>query len=70
MVPDHEYHVVELNTIPAGLYWDLIAMFGPMDDFTNTLFKRRWFLKGMKLHFHDERDHLMFLLKYADGKIK
>ena len=39
--------------------------FGMPDDFTTTLFKRRWFIRGMKLHFYDERDHLMFLLKYG-----
>jgi hypothetical protein len=65
MEPEHEYHVVELNGFPPGLYWELYGMFGMPDDFTTTLFKRRWFIRGMKLHFYDERDHLMFLLKYG-----
>lgn len=68
MEPEHEYHIVELNYYPPDLYQRLCEIFGPSDDFTNTLLKRRWFFLGKKLHFYNEKDHLMFLLKYGDAR--
>ena len=51
----HEYHVVELSTIPRNLREWMTENFGPEQD--------RWFLWHNKIYFKEERDYFWFELK-------
>jgi hypothetical protein len=54
---DYEYHVVELHSITHEVISWLNKQFGPPTG--------RWWISHYKVYFKDERDHLMFLLRWA-----
>lgn len=54
----HEYHVIEMNTIPSTLVDWLVEMFGPPN-------KRKWFIRHPNIYFYNESDHMMFLVRWS-----
>ena len=58
---DHDYHGVELDVWskpPAEMFEWLQTKFGPGDG-------NRWFYRSGTVYFADQRDHMMFLLRWA-----
>ena len=58
---NHDYHGVELDlegAIPTDLFEWLQSQFGPGDG-------DRWFYKHPTVYFVNQRDHMMFLLRWA-----
>ena len=51
----HEYHVVELGSMPSNLREWLAENFGPYGE--------RWFINHNKIYFRNERDYIWFELK-------
>ena len=54
---DHEYHCVELRSIPTWMLVEMVEFFGPAG--------KKWFCKGDKIYFYDQKDHMMFLLRWS-----
>lgn len=52
---EHEYHVVELSTMPSNLFEWMEENFGPSGQ--------RWFIRHNKIYFKHERDYFWFELK-------
>jgi hypothetical protein len=58
---NHEYHIVELNQsvgVPKELVTWLTDNLGPVSA-------GRWFVRIGRIYFYSEKDHLMFLLRWA-----
>lgn len=57
--PGHEYHVVELTHMPTMGVINWLQTQMPYDSEDGH---RRWIVKGAKIYFRSEMDHLLFLL--------
>ena len=61
IVIDHEYHGIEVSTIPTHVLVWIVDKFGPAGD--------RWFVKhgweSQMLYFKSEKDHLLFLITWG-----
>jgi hypothetical protein len=57
LVEAHEYHGVELESVPTNVLVWMIETYGPLGD-------GRWFVKNKTLYFHDPADHAMFLWRW------
>lgn len=56
---NHEYHIVELAShIPIEVIDWLEANLGAAN-------RGRWFARSDKIYFYNEKDHMMFLLRWA-----
>lgn len=55
---NHEYHVVEMNSIPTEVSEWLLTMFGSPN-------KRTWFIRNPNIYFYNENDHMMFLVRWS-----
>ena len=64
MIPklDHEYRIVEFNRYPnfEVFIW-LVERFGRAKC-------GRWFYRHPRMYFQDPKDHLMFILKWANDE--
>lgn len=58
IVPGHEYHVVELEHVPTQGLLRWLSEQMPYDGEEY----RRWIVRNNKIYFHNEMDHLLFLL--------
>lgn len=55
---NHEYHVVELNRyLNHEVAEYLFNQFGEEG--------KRWFFKWPRIYFYDQKDHLMFTLRWS-----
>jgi hypothetical protein len=57
LLANHEYHCVELHRIPTWMLVEMFEFFGPAG--------KKWFYRGDKIYFYDQKDHMMFLLRWA-----
>jgi hypothetical protein len=55
IVADHEYHVIELHHLPDEV----------IEWLYNNLDSNKWFTRGSKVYFLNQKDHMMFLLRWA-----
>lgn len=55
---NHDYHMVEMNSIPSEVTNWLKENMG---DSKNG----RWFIRYPNIYFHNESDHLLFLVKWS-----
>lgn len=56
---NHDYHIVELSRhLPKEVHEWLFEKLGQPND-------HRWFIRNKKIYFLNEKDHLMFLLRWA-----
>jgi hypothetical protein len=51
----HEYHCVEVNTVPTNILVWLVETFGPAGD--------RWWHVNNKIYFREEKDWMWFELR-------
>jgi len=58
IVAEHEYHVVELEYHSNDAMEWCLTMFGAPD-------LKRWFNRNNKVYFYNEKDHLMFLVRWS-----
>jgi hypothetical protein len=55
IVAEHEYHVIELHTITDNVIKWLC----------DNMESHRWFTRGNKVYFFNQKDHMMFLLRWS-----
>jgi hypothetical protein len=55
IIPNHEYHVVELYEYPPP----------KVIDWLEARFAGRWFYRSHKIYFANAQDHMMFVLKWS-----
>jgi hypothetical protein len=55
IIPNHEYHVVELYEYPPP----------KVIDWLQERFSGRWFYRSHKIYFANAQDHMMFVLKWS-----
>jgi len=55
IMANHEYHVIEMNLITN----DVIKWLN------NNLDSKKWFMRGNKVYFESQKDHMMFLLRWS-----
>ena len=58
--PNHEYHVVEIDhyseRLPEVVIW-CTQRFGKQGE--------AWFYRGSAVYFQNEKDHMLFVLKFS-----
>jgi hypothetical protein len=55
LVMDHEYHAVEVDSVPTYVLVWLVDTFGPAG--------KRWFHHNNKIYFYEEKDWIWFELR-------
>jgi len=61
LIANHEYHGIEVESIPTHVLVWIVDKFGPSGD--------RWFVKhglsSQMLYFTSDKDHLLFLITWG-----